>query len=291
MKGEFRQRASTITFRDAEGAVMKTLRTAVVDKLDLRLVEKDGLFIGLVFASDRSEKARITGDDADEVWRRTHDEAGKANPKYFGLDGARRRFLHFFPNGFHSEGFDSQERNYKIAAKNLLDTQVPLEMAKSGKGFGESILAAYRATNLLSPYEKTWMQDVLRGASADSFIQAAASLASEEVKPALLELERILKPHNAAKWTIVTYLPFLWRPDIHMFLKPEVTKDFAARIGHGFARHYQARLSASVYEELIDMTQEIKEKLTSLKPRDHIDLQSFIWIVGDYNETTEKPAL
>jgi len=39
-----------------------------------------------------------------------------------------------------------------------------------------------------------------------------------------------LKPKDAAKWTVVTYLPFLWRPDTHMLLKPMVTTDFAERV-------------------------------------------------------------
>ena len=36
-----------------------------------------------------------------------------------------------------------------------------------------------------------------------------------------------LKPHDAAKWMIVTCVPSLWNPDAHMFLRPEVTKLFA----------------------------------------------------------------
>jgi hypothetical protein len=59
-------------------------------------------------------------------------------------------------------------------------------------------------------------------------------------------MERALKPHDSAKWTVATYLPFLWQPEKHMFLKPEVTKDFAARVGHRFATDYKARLDFSV---------------------------------------------
>lgn len=62
-----------------------------------------------------------------------------------------------------------------------------------------------------------------------------------------------LKPHDNAKWTVVTYLPYLWRPDTHMFLKPEVTKNFATRVGHRFAAEYEPRLSLTVYESLLDL--------------------------------------
>jgi hypothetical protein len=56
-------------------------------------------------------------------------------------------------------------------------------------------------------------------------------------------MEHALRPHESAKWTVVT-LPFLWQPEKHMFLKPEVTKDYAARVGHRFADDYAPVLNA-----------------------------------------------
>lgn len=268
---------------------MKTIRTGKVGDLSLRLVEKDRAFIGLLFAAGNSKKVQIEGADADDVWRRLHDEAGKANPKYFGFDGARARFLGFFPNGFHSAGYTSAERDYKIAAKQRLDETAPLERAVSASGLGEVVLAVFRATNLLSPFEKVRLQDVLRGPTADEFIRAAARFTLGEGKPALLQMERALKPHDNAKWTVATYLPFLWRPEKHMFLKPEVTKDFAARVGHRFATDYEARLDFPVYESLLDLVSKTDGELSELKPRDRIDVQSFIWVVGSYREDGEKP--
>jgi hypothetical protein len=174
-------------------------------KTDLRLARKDGRLFGLA-----DGKVCVEGENADEVWQRLHDEAGKANPKYFGFDGARARFLRFFPNGFHSAGYTNAERDYKIAAKQRLDETAPLEQAVSASGLGEAILAVFRATNLLSPFEKVRLQDVLRGPTADEFIRAAAHFTLGEGKPALLQMERALKPHDSAKWTAATYLPFLW---------------------------------------------------------------------------------
>lgn len=268
---------------------MKTIRSAQIDKLTLRLVQKDGTYIGVIFAADGTQKTRIDGDDADDVWRRLHDEAGKANPKYFGFDGALARFLHFFPNGFHSDGYTREERDYKIKAKTKLDSAAPLTSAVNGIGYGEAVLVAFRGTNLLSPFEKVKLQDVLRGPSADPFVQAVARFTLGDTKSALIDMDRILRPHDSAKWTVVTYLPYLWRPEAHMFLKPEVTKDFSARIGHRFSNDYQARLDISVYESLLDLVAFTEEKLRDLEPRDRIDVQSFIWVVVDYNEATEQP--
>jgi hypothetical protein len=51
-----------------------------------------------------------------------------------------------------------------------------------------------------------------------------------------------------------------------MFLKPEVTKDFAARVGYRFATHYEARLDLNVWKTATE--------LSELKPRDRIDVKA-----------------
>jgi hypothetical protein len=267
---------------------LKTVRETKLKDLILRLVEKDKLFIGLIF-SDGVKKTQIEGANADFVWQKLQDEAAKSGPKYVGFDGARNRFLHFFPNGFHSAGYAKSERDYKVAAKLKLESTVPLDKAVTGLGFGEPILTVFRATNLLSPFEKTRMQEVLRGPNADQFINAAASFTMGKENSALLEMEQALKPAGNAKWTVVTYLPFLWNPTDHMFLKPEVTKDFASRVGHRFASDYEPRLKIGVYESLLDLAVKTADELADLHPLDRIDVQSFIWVVGDYKDETETP--
>ena len=261
-------------------AAVKTIREAKVDKLVLRLVQKGGDFIGLVFAADGTRKVHIEGAVADDVWRRLHDEVGKANPKYFGFDDARARFLRFYPEGFQSSDYADEERDYKVAAKAKLDRTAPLAAAATGSGFGEAVLSVFRATNLLSPFEKARLQAVLRESAADAFVRAAARFAIGDMKSALLEMERALKPYDSAKWTVVTYLPFLWRPEAHMFLKPEVTKDFAARVGHRFASDYDSGLDLGIYESLLDLVEQTLGQLAELQPRDRIDVQSFIWVVS-----------
>jgi len=268
---------------------MKTLREGHIGRTTLlRLVDTGKGFVGLAIAGGVT-KVKIEGDAAENVWKRLHDEVGKADPKYVGYAGARNRFLHFFPNGFHSDGYDAEERGYKLRAKARLDQTVPLADASEGSGFGEAVLAVFQATNLLSPFEKVRLQKTLRGPSADRFVRAVARFTVAPSQAALEDMERALKPHDAAKWTVATYLPFLWRPEAHMFLKPEVTKDFAARVGHRFASAYEPRLRLDVYRSLLDLAAESEAELADLGPRDRIDVQSFIWVVGDYKDETETP--
>lgn len=264
----------------------RTVRRGTLGKLSLRLVQKDRHFYGLV-----DGETCVEGPDADDVWRRLHENAGKANPKYFGYGGARNRFLKFFPNGFHSDGFSSQERDYKLEAKEKLDATAPLAEAINGSGFGEAVLSVFRTTNMLSPFEKTWVANMVRGGDADDFVQAAAGFTDRPTEAALRELAAVLKPHGCAKWTVATYLPFLWRPQAHMYLKPQATKDFATRVGHPLAALYEAQLKFDVYSSLLDLVDETANELSDLaprdRPRDHIDIQSFIWVVGDYREGRE----
>jgi len=271
---------------------MKTIRQDLIGKNTLRLVDTGKGISGLIIAGGK-QLGRIDGTDPAEVWAQLRAAVGKASDAYFGFDGARARFLQFFPDGFHSAAFEgdergtSGERNYKLKAKTKLDAAAPLDQALTGTGYGEAVLSAYRATNLLSPFEKTRLDPVLRGPDADAFIQAAAQFAMGEIAPALNSMQRILAKHENAKWTVVTYLPFLWLPEEHMFLKPVVTQDFADRVGHPFVHEYSPALDPAVYASLLDLMAVTKSELADLQPRDNIDLQSFVWTVGEYKDGDE----
>ena len=69
-----------------------------------------------------------------------------------------------------------------------------------------------------------------------------------------------------------------------MYLKPEAMKDFAQRVGHRFAHDYEPRLNIRVCESLRDLASRTAEEIAELEPGDRIDVQSFIWVVGNYKE-------
>ena len=87
---------------------------------------------------------------------------------------------------------------------------------------------------------------------------------------------------------MATYLPFLWRPDAHMFLKPEAAKDLGVRVGHPFASVYRAQPELDVHLSLLELADETSNELSDLDPRDRIDIQSFIWVVGAYRDYREE---
>lgn len=237
-----------------------------------------------VVNEDGQRKFYVEGDDPDRLWVQAQDAAARLNPLFVGYDGARKRFLSFFPMGFKGADYIGNERAYKVEAKEKLEAHVALEAAKTGSSHGEAVLAAYRATNLLSPFEKTKLQPLLRGPDADSFIQAAASFADDATKSGLAALRSILKPYDSAKWTVISYLPFLWKPSVHVFLKPTMITHFASRVGHRFADDYSPDLDLAVYESLLDLAAEVQAKIADLAPQDMIDVQSFMWTSVEYTE-------
>ncbi len=91
-----------------------------------------------------------------------------------------------------------------------------------------------------------------------------------------------VKPHGRISWPLVTYFPYLWDYQHHMFLKPTVTVDFAQRVGHSFQYEYEAEPTSGTYLSLLDLVATTRAAISPLEPQDNIDIQSFIWVVGAY---------
>ncbi len=83
---------------------------------------------------------------------------------------------------------------------------------------------------------------------------------------------------GAGNWTTATYFPFIADPDNHMFLKPVATKRIAAACG--VELNYRSELNSLTYQSLLRLADHLLEALADLKPKDLIDIQSFIWCVA-----------
>lgn len=269
---------------------MKTIKQEKIGSTTARLVARASDFVGMLIAGGKVS-TQIEGKDAEAVWSQLIGKAREASPDYFGYSGARTRFLEHFAGGFASDAFTARERAYKLKAKQLLDQTLPLEAALEGNDMGAAALKVFQATDLLAPIEKAKLSNLLKGPTADAFVRAAARFASGEQAASLAAMGRIAAPFESNKWTVVTYLPFLWRPDQHMYLKPKVTQDYASRVGHAFVDEYATQLDVSVYESLIDLAQTTRQHIDDLNPRDNIDIQSFIWIVDEYKAGDGDEAL
>jgi hypothetical protein len=79
-------------------------------------------------------------------------------------------------------------------------------------------------------------------------------------------------------WPVVTAFGFIARPKVHLMLKPMVTRRAAHEYGFDF--RYVSRPRWSTYESLLRFGDSIRHDLDDWQPRDLIDVQSFIWVLG-----------
>jgi hypothetical protein len=147
-------------------------------------------------------------------------------------------------------------------------------------------------TNLLFLFEKMAIRDALKSergarAFAEGFyallygpgnVQAKFSRWCEVVAGLPRKKSRVLT------WPVATVFGFIAQPDTHIFLKPTVTR-LAAR-EYAFDFPYRSGQSWETYSSLLGFASEIGHDLRDLRPRDLIDIQSFIWVLGsdEYEE-------
>jgi hypothetical protein len=86
------------------------------------------------------------------------------------------------------------------------------------------------------------------------------------------------KQTRVLTWPVVTVFGFIAQPDTHLFVKPSVSRD--AALAYGFDLRYRPRPSWAGYLRFLEFAATIRRDLRDLRPRDMIDIQSFIWIQG-----------
>ena len=205
---------------------------------------------------------------------------------------ARRKFLRAFPGGFRDETYLDWERGYKWNAHRRWEETLGesiLEGLVKQKRFEEIAAAAIRIesrTNLLFSFEKMALRDAVRspaGAKAFAvalfdFLHGAEPM---EVRfanwvEAIARLPR--RKTRVLTWPLVTVFGFIAQPDTHFFLKPTVTREAARR--YGVELPYASRPSWALYKDLLAFVRRVRTDIGDMRPRDMIDMQSFLWVQG-----------
>lgn len=230
----------------------------------------------------------VTGPAAENAW--LDDLSAKAlekDARYLSIPHAIERFLEKFPKGFYDDGYANEERDYKVFASDLAKEHLGVgALAKKLKAeayeeIGREAMRVVTATNLIFPNEIMALNDALKSSAGQiRFARGLGDLLAVE-KPsegAFRAFAAMLEEIAAAKWTIATYFPYLVYPDTHIFLKPMVTQ--AAAELSGFDLNYKPQLNWLTYSRLLEFANRLRKDLAKLKPRDMIDVQSFIWCIA-----------
>ncbi|HEX8265806.1 MAG TPA: hypothetical protein VF596_10395 [Pyrinomonadaceae bacterium] len=204
----------------------------------------------------------------------------------------REKFLRFFPNGFEDEKYVAWERGYKWQAHEKWNAQLNRAEYQSlleKREFSEIASRAVKIespTNLIFSFEKLALRDAVRSTEgARIFAESLYDFLHGAGKPKQ-KFERWVeavgrlpkKQSRVLTHPIVTVFGFIAQPKKHIFLKPKVTQ--AAARAYGFDFQYRSKLSWETYASLLEFAETIKRDLADLKPRDMIDVQSFIWVLG-----------
>jgi hypothetical protein len=141
-------------------------------------------------------------------------------------------------------------------------------------------------TNLLFSFEKMALRDAVKTAKGAhafaaglfNYLHGEGSLKDRfsawcDVVAALPR-----KQTRVLTWPVVTVFGFLAQPRKHFFLKPMVTRKAAERYGYSLA--YQPRPQGEIYSGVLTFARKVQLDLDDLRPRDMIDLQSFLWVLG-----------
>lgn len=205
---------------------------------------------------------------------------------------AKRKFLRYFPKGYADQKYYAWERGYKWEAHLAWQEQLskPKWKAMLAKEQYEEIAAiAVRIeskTNLLFSFEKMALRDAVKSKeSAKIFAEGlykylyGAGSTEKKFEKWVAAVEALpRKQTRVLTWPLVTVFAFIAMPDEHIFLKPNVTRIAADK--YNFHFEYKSRPNWETYRSLLDFAEQVGRDTKDLKPKDMIDLQSFIWVQG-----------
>ena len=209
-----------------------------------------------------------------------------------GVAACRRKFLRYFPRGFRDATYLDWERTYKWRAHERwvesLDRPRMRSLLRRGahREIADLATRIEARTNLLFSFEKIAMRDAVRSsAGARRFATGLYELLHgpgglerrfERWCDAVAELPR--RQTRVSTWPNVTVFGFLAQPEVHVFLKPVVTRIAAQELGYEL--DYAPRPSWTTYASLLGLAERVERDLRDLRPRDRIDVQSFLWVQG-----------
>ncbi len=204
----------------------------------------------------------------------------------------RRKFLEYFPDVFRDTEYIDTERSYKWEAHLRWRAELGTVERADRLTDHECVAVARQAirieasTNLLFSFEKMAIRDAVgEPDGARTFVvglmdrlygPGTDQARFERWRDALDALPR--RQTRVATWPVATVFAFIAEPRKHMFLKPNVTRHAAH--AYDFPFEYHTRLRWETYASLLDFAKTVQRDVRDLRPRDMIDVQSFIWVQG-----------
>jgi len=213
-------------------------------------------------------------------------------PRTPEMDRARRKFLRLFPAAFRDETYLAWERNYKVAAHREWQAKLHQREFRAllrGREFGEVARRAVKiesGRHFLFSFEKMALRDAVKSdAGAQIFATGLYDFiygrGPDEARfthwcEMIATLPR--RQTRVLTWPLVTVFGFIAEPDRHIFLKPNTTRVAAEKLRFHF--EYKSRTNWATYAAYLNFANAVRRSLSDWRPRDMIDIQSFLWVQG-----------
>lgn len=255
--------------------------------LEFRAVvaEKAGKYKVRAFDKDGQAVAESDIGSREDAENQVKAHLREMSNEFFGMESAINLFLRVFPQGFETPLFLEEERTYKREASSRVQEKLSLSIFDESIAIGDlaelsqRIKSGIQATNLVSLFEKARFGDAIKKPDFQKrYARVLRDLLFDDHDKVFPEHVKVLKSEDALSWPLATYFPFLFYPQKHMFMKPEVMQTCARRLG--FDLHYETPPTLTIYNSLLAFTDFVKEGIAVLKPESNIDIQSFLYVVG-----------
>jgi hypothetical protein len=202
---------------------------------------------------------------------------------------AIERFMAKYPGGFEDPGFvsaarDTNLRGHKFCAQLLSQEELSRLIAE---GSFDAVCDRARhiesTTNLLTKTERKVLQEALEVPEDQKLFSVALAdllYGAESEEARFKQFLRTLGILNLRKWPYATLFSFIRHPQQWAFIKPSAIQNGAKalcwRIG------YKAEPNWKTYDAVLRLYGYIRTNLLEegMVPRDLIDVQSFIWTIG-----------
>jgi hypothetical protein len=225
-----------------------------------------------------------------EDWPKVESDAKRATakqdlPKRF--DALVKEFFAFFPTGLHSPECDREERDYKVDAsvhaRKELNPGALDELLAAGNHTEvlHRVRRSISKVNLVYPNELMKFGDIPTTSHPEVARRLVTLVRAGKDTPTALEaLAEALAPHGAAKWTIVSLIPFLLAPEEWPFVKPTFIERGVKATGIDV--EYQPTPNARTYSLIRELYEVVAINLgrKGFAPRDFIDVQTFLWVAS-----------
>lgn len=211
------------------------------------------------------------------------------------LNEAHERFLAKYPDGFAGEAYQHTERTWKVTQGDLWKQLLPegrlRELAAADPVAAGALVMQVVQTResalLASKGELPMMNWALTKGAPGPYLLALADVidspqpTAEHFTALATALESIPAPKPTTKlltWPTLTVVPFLARPDAHLFVKPQATQAVARKLGKELL--YHARPSWESYQRMLTWSRDLLDYLKPRGAQDLIDVQAFISTIG-----------